>query len=167
MSNEFDARLHFWAFQAGIVIIGVGWVCIDLLAGNIIASVLSFLLILANSVFALKAVSARERDSLGPDQRVVVLLIANLLSVFNVAGILVHFTALVQPFGDRMSTSMKRISYGGLLTSGLIFIFANHWPSPLYIRALIAISLILVTASLAIGLSGSKHVHGRKASADP
>lgn len=154
MSSQFDTMLHYWVFQAAIVIVGVGWVCVEILAGNAVAGVVSFSLILANSVLALKAAPVRGRAPLSPRQRVLVILVANLLSVFSMAGILVNFTALFRPVAEPASDAIGRMVYGGLVTSGLIFMFASHWPSALYLRALIAISLILLTASVAVGISG-------------
>ena len=159
MSSRSDTILHYWVFQAAIVIVGVGWVCVEILAGNAVAGVVSFLLILANSIFALRAVSVRGQGQLHPRERLLVTLIANLLSIFSMAGILINFTALFRPSAHTASDAVGRVVYGGLFTSGLIFILASHWQSPLYLRALIAVSLILVTASLAIGLSGRLRAH--------
>lgn len=161
MSKSFDEMLHYWILHAAIVIIGVGWVCVDILAGNAVAGLVAFLLILANSVFALKAASVRGRGPLTARERIMVTAIANLLSVFSMAGILVNFTALFQSSGDSDSSPvhMRRIVYGGLVSSGLVFVLASHWPSPLALRALIAVSLILVTASLAIGIGGRRRRH--------
>jgi len=162
MSAKSEQMLYYWVFQAAIVIIGVGWVCVEFLAGNAVAGLVSFLLVLTSSVFAFKAAAVRGRGPLSAQERIVVTVIASLLSIFSMVGILVNFTALFQSSDQSSDDSVsnpihvRRIVYGGLGVSGLIFILASHWPSALHLRALIAVSLILVTASLAIGISGRR-----------